>query len=180
MVTRVHFEDNFFLASEAQEFSSFHNIHRWCLFQHWWQTCFFKRYFWRCVFGVRNYNRCNHLVLSQFNIRCLFTPSCCPDDHCRTFLSWTKFFETLFIHAYCEQYPCKFRKHDTVLIDTFWEVIRTYCIIIKDEKLSYFSGNHLIARSSSLPLLLGCVLHTLLRKRPFFHFPHGSSPNLGH
>ena len=30
MVTRVHFEANFFLASEAQEFSSFHNIHRWC------------------------------------------------------------------------------------------------------------------------------------------------------
>ena len=30
MVTRVHFEDNFFLASEGQEFSSFHNIHRWC------------------------------------------------------------------------------------------------------------------------------------------------------
>ena len=32
MVTRVHFEDNFFLASEAQEFSSFHNIHRWCVY----------------------------------------------------------------------------------------------------------------------------------------------------
>ena len=29
MVTRVHFEDNVFLASEAQELSSFHNIHRW-------------------------------------------------------------------------------------------------------------------------------------------------------
>ena len=32
MVTRVHFEDNFFLASEAQELSSFHNIHRWCVY----------------------------------------------------------------------------------------------------------------------------------------------------
>ena len=31
MVTRVHFEGNFFLASEAQEFSSFHNIDRWCV-----------------------------------------------------------------------------------------------------------------------------------------------------
>ena len=32
MVTRAHFEDNFFLASEAQELSSFHNIHRWCVY----------------------------------------------------------------------------------------------------------------------------------------------------
>ena len=32
MVTRVHFEDNFFPASEAQEFSSFHNIHRWYVY----------------------------------------------------------------------------------------------------------------------------------------------------
>ena len=32
MVTRVHFEDTFFLASEAQEFSSFHNIHCWCAY----------------------------------------------------------------------------------------------------------------------------------------------------
>ena len=117
------------------------------------------------------------MVLSRINkrskqliIRCLFTLSCCPEDHCQTFLSWTKFFETPFIHTFCEQYPCKFRKQDTVLTDSFWEVIRTYCIIIKDKKLSYFSGNHLIALSSRLPLLLGCILHTPLRKRPSFPF----------
>ena len=117
------------------------------------------------------------MILSRINkrskqliIRCLFTLSCCPEDHCQTFLSWTKFFETPFIHAFCEQYPCKFRKQDTVLTDSFWEVIRTYCIIIKDKKLSYFSGKHLIALSSRLPLLLGCILHTPLRKRPSFPF----------
>ena len=117
------------------------------------------------------------MVLNQINIRCkqliircLFTLSCCPEDHCQTFLSWTKFFETPFIHAFCEQYPCKFRKQDTVLTDSFWEVIRTYCIIIKDKKLSYFSGKHLIALSSRQPLLLGCILHTPLRKRPSFPF----------
>ena len=80
--------------------------------------------------------RCEQLI-----IRCLFTRSCCPEDHCQTFLSWTKFLSTPFIHAFCEQYPCKFRKHDTVLTDTFWEEILTSCIIIKEEKLSYFSGN---------------------------------------
>ena len=32
MLTGVHFEDTFFLASVAQGFSSFHNIHRWCVY----------------------------------------------------------------------------------------------------------------------------------------------------
>ena len=118
------------------------------------------------------------MVLNQINInckqliiRCLFTPSCCPEDHWQTFLSWTKFLKTPFILAFCEQYPCKFRKHDTVLSDSFWEVILTSCIIIKEEKLSYFSGNHLNSISSCLSLLqLGYVLHTSLRIRPSFPF----------
>ena len=32
MVIRVTLRITFFLASEAQEFSSFHNIHRWCVY----------------------------------------------------------------------------------------------------------------------------------------------------
>ena len=52
------------------------------------------------------------------------------------FLSWTKFFRTSFIHAFCKQYPGKFRKQDTVLTDSFWEVILTSCIIIKEESCS--------------------------------------------
>ena len=105
----------------------------------------------------------------QLTISCLFTPSCCSKDHCQMFLSWTKFFRTSFINTFCKQYPGKFRKQDTVLTDSFWEVILTSCIIIKEEKLFNLSGNHLIALSSCLPLL-GCVPHTPFRKRPSFPF----------
>ena len=125
------------------------------------------------------------MVLNQINIRCkqliircLFTPSCCPEDHCQTFLSWTKFLSTPFIHAFCEQYPCKFRKHDTVLTDTFWEEILTSCIIIKEEKLSYFSGNQSLFQAvfhfSAVLLTLCC------EKGLLFHSAHASSENLGH
>ena len=117
--------------------------------------------------------RCEQLI-----IRCLFTRSCCPEDHCQTFLSWTKFLSTPFIHAFCEQYPCKFRKHDTVLTDTFWEEILTSCIIIKEEKLSYFSGNQSLFQAvfhfSAVLLTLWC------EKDLLFHSQHASSENLGH
>ena len=158
---------NFFLASEAQEFSSFHNIHRWRGYSNICGTLVSLSAISKGVYLVlsRINKRCKQLI-----IRCLFTPSCCPEDHWQTFLSWTKFLKTPFILAFCEQYPCKFRKHDTVLSDSFWDVILTSCIIIKEEKLSYFSGNHLISISSCLPLLIGCVAHTPLRKRPSFPF----------
>ena len=94
------------------------------------------------------------------------------------FLSWTKFFRTSFIHAFCKHYPGKFRKQDTVLTDSFWEVILTSCIIIKEEKLFNLSGNHLIALQavfhfSAVFLTLRC------EKGLLFHSPHASSGNLG-
>ena len=50
------------------------------------------------------------MVLNQINIRCKqlivrcwFTPSCCPEDHCQTFLSWPSFLAhplyTLFVNS---------------------------------------------------------------------------------
>ena len=127
------------------------------------------------------------MILSRINkrskqliIRCLFTLSCCPEDHCQTFLSWTKFFETPFIHAFCEQYPCKFRKQDTVLTDSFWEVIQTYCIIIRQKVVLFLwkTFNRSFKPSSTSSRLYSS--HSFAKKAFFSIFHTLPLQNLGH
>ena len=78
---------------------------------------------------------------------------------------------TLFVNSVLVIY------HDIVLTDTFWEDFLTSCIIIKDEKLSYFSGNQSLFQAvfhfSAVLLTLCC------EKGLLFHSAHASSENLG-
>ena len=39
-------------------------------FPHFWPSSLFYSYLGRCIFGVKNENRCHHLARGQINIRC--------------------------------------------------------------------------------------------------------------